>query len=255
MVRSGLNPTAAVAAGEQVAEKNAQTQMDSEAKANQSRLQGLAGYQGNVLDASAKPEQMEQGLTQTEMGGADSALGTENQAAQTPSFWQELGQGAISGAGQFAANKWCPAEGSLYLLADGRETPVEHLKVGDELMGIDGDAQKIESIESALARILLVRSDQGHKLRNSWTHAYALPGGGFTVAARSMGKKLVADRGPARVISVQDGGVARVFNVITGGSHTYRADGVWALGVGEAERYVSMDEWQRIGDQLMQEVV
>jgi hypothetical protein len=49
---------------------------------------------------------------------------------------------------------------------------------------------------------------------------------------------------------VEDDGVDTVFNVITNGSHTYRADGIWALGVGEAERYVSMDTWNRIGDGL-----
>ena len=43
-----------------------------------------------------------------------------------------------------------------------------------------------------------------------------------------------------------------VFNVITDGSHTYRADGMWSLGVGEAERAVSMDKWQEIGERLMQ---
>jgi hypothetical protein len=44
-----------------------------------------------------------------------------------------------------------------------------------------------------------------------------------------------------------------VFNIITNGSHTYRADGLWSLGVGDAERHVGMNEWAMIGNELLQE--
>lgn len=102
MVRSGLNPTAAVAAGEQVAEKNAQTEMGQEAGANEARLSGLSNYNNSVLNASAKPEEMEQSLMNSQLQGTDSALGNETSASKTPSFWQELGQGVIGAGGSFA---------------------------------------------------------------------------------------------------------------------------------------------------------
>jgi len=42
-------------------------------------------------------------------------------------------------------------------------------------------------------------------------------------------------------------GKAKVFNVITNGSHTYRADGIWALGVGRAERVENAETTIKLG--------
>jgi hypothetical protein len=77
-----------------------------------------------------------------------------------------------------------------------------------------------------------------------------LPKGGFTVAARSLGKTILTADGPSQVISVEPAGKAFVFNIITDGSHSYRADGIWALGVGDAERHIGMNEWAMIGDRM-----
>ena len=86
--------------------------------------------------------------------------------------------------------------------------------------------------------------------RTSRVHAFALPKGGFTVAINALGKTLLTREGQSRVASVERAGQARVFNIITDGSHTYRADGVWALGVGEAESHIDMATWNKIGDTL-----
>jgi len=127
---------------------------------------------------------------------------------------------------------------------------VETLVPGDRIRGIDGEAQTIEEIQSAITEILRIETDDGFVARNSRVHAFALPFGGFTVAATCLGKRIVTAAGVGRVIRVAPDGVCTVFNVITDGSHTYRADGVWALGVGEAERQVSMTSWDRIGDRI-----
>lgn len=102
MVRSGLNPAGAIAAGKQVSQENSRNLMDAEAKANEARLQGLTGYNTTVLGASAKPEEMEADLMKSQLGSEQGALGAETDAAKTPSFWQELGQGAINGGVAFA---------------------------------------------------------------------------------------------------------------------------------------------------------
>ena len=251
MVRSGLNPTAAVAAGEQVAESNARGEMGSEAAANEARLSGLANYNTGVLSASAKPEEMEQGLASTEQQGENAALNTEESGSNKPSFWQELGQEAITGGGTLLANKFCPAEGSLYLMADGSEIKVELLSLGDKLLGIDGEPQTIEAIERAPAKVLRIETAGGLVLRCSRVHAFALPMGGFATAGKVKGKRILVERGDNLVSSVEPDGEATVYNVITDGSHTYRANGMWSLGVGEAERAVTMDEWNRIAEEVL----
>jgi len=254
MVRSGLNPTAAVAAGEQVAENNARSQMGAEAGANEARLSGLSNYGNSVLNATAKPEEMEQSLMSTQLGGANSALSDETNASKTPSFWQELGQSAAQGIGGAGASIGsfyaCPAEGSLYLMADGTELPVETLEVGDRVRGIDFESQTIEAIERGMAKTIIVVTEGGHELRCSRVHAFALPMGGFVVGVRAMGKRLVVKEESGLVVAILDGGEAMVYNVITDGSHTYRANGIWSLGVGEAERQVNMDEWNRIAERV-----
>ena len=101
-VRSGQNPSAAIAATEQMNQNNTRNQMQAQAQANQQRIGEEAGYNQNVLNATAVPESMEERLLSTETGAANSSLGQENEAAKTPSFWQELGQGVINAGGQFA---------------------------------------------------------------------------------------------------------------------------------------------------------
>jgi hypothetical protein len=122
--------------------------------------------------------------------------------------------------------------------------------VGDEVAGIDNEPQLIEEIQTSRSPVLRITTDDGHIVRNSRVHAFALPFGGFVVAVHALNKIVRTAAGKGRIISVENDGEDTVFNVITNGSHTYRADGVWALGVGEAERCVSMDTWNRIGDRL-----
>jgi hypothetical protein len=179
-------------------------------------------------------------------------------AAQQHGWMQDLSGGIAIGQQGFnlasdIAGSFCPAEGSLYEMADGSKRPVEALIVGDRIAGIDGDPQTVEEIQSNYAGIVAVTTADGHVTRNSPTHAFALPRGGFTVAAKSLGKAILTEFGTSIVTGVEYAGKAWVFNVITDGSHTYCADGVWALGVGEAERHVGMNEWAKIGDRLRRE--
>jgi hypothetical protein len=248
-VRSGQNPSAGIAAAEQVGEADNRNQAADVDQANQQRMQGLTSYNSNVLNASTEPEKMEAGLSSGENSAADSSLGDEQKASQTPSFWQQLGPALISGGAQ-VGSAFCPARGSLYLMADTTQVRVEDLKVGDQILGIDLEPQTIEEIQVAVSPVLKVRTEDGHVVRNSRVHAFALPLGGFTVAINSLGKTIRTAHGKSKVVSVEWDGSDEVYNVITDGSHTYRADGVWALGVGEAERQVTMEHWNEIGDML-----
>jgi hypothetical protein len=183
-------------------------------------------------------------------GSGEAAATSQNNIAAAANAPIDAAIGAVGAVAGAAVGAKCPAEGSLYLLPDGREVAVETLQVGELLEGIDGEPQLIEEIQRGVTPILRIETEDGFVARNSRVHAYALPAGGFVVALHALGKVILTAKGRSRVISVTHDGEGIVYNVITNGSHTYRADGIWALGVGEAERVVGMDAWNRAGDQL-----
>ena len=131
-VRSGQNPSAGIAAAEQVSEANNRNQMADVDQATQQRLQGLSQYNSNVLNASAEPEKMEQGLTSGENSAANSTLGDETNASKTPSFWQQLGPALISGGAQVGAAfaKGCWIAARLYGGWDDRRVILLRLWLG-----------------------------------------------------------------------------------------------------------------------------
>lgn len=138
----------------------------------------------------------------------------------------------------------CPVEGSLYLMADGTERPVETLSIGDSITGIDDEPQTIEDIRTVMLEAVEVHTDDGFVSRSSNTHAFALPYGGFVVARQSLGKAIKTAKGVGTVVSVTPIGRKKVYSVITEGSHTYRADGVWALGSSEGELTIPAKVWE-----------
>jgi hypothetical protein len=210
--------------------------------AKQLNQQGAAGMQGlygtNVSAQLGAMKQANEDVSQ------ETATQGKDWASQLTS---------LANLGGSIASDICPAEGSLYLMADGTEKPVETLEVGEVIAGVDDEPQTIEEIQSAEVEIVRVTTDNGRVARNSLIHAFALPKGGFAVAAKSLGKSILTAEGPSRVISVEPAGKAWVFNIITNGSHTYRADGVWGLGVGDGERHIGSNVWARVNHKLAKE--
>jgi uncharacterized spore protein YtfJ len=188
-------------------------------------------------------------MAQGQASNATANLGMMEKAGEMPTEGETLQADASKALDAYLS---CPAEGSLFLMDNGRsDRTVETLKVGERIRGIDGEPETITRIESVIVPILRVETGNGHVGRNSRDHAYALPFGGFTDASHSLGKiVLTVGQSSSRIVSVQPAGKARVFNVITNGSHTYCADGIWALGVGEAERHVDDTEEVEYGELL-----
>ena len=100
-VRSGQNPSAGIAAAEQVSQANQRDMTTDEAGANQDRMKGLTSYNADVLSATAKPEEMESNLfaKSGELAQDDLKIGAED-AAATKSFGQELGQSYAESLGK-----------------------------------------------------------------------------------------------------------------------------------------------------------
>lgn len=213
--------------------------------------QGLMGALQTGLGEAGMFGSQAQGFGGQGVSALGSGVTAANNADQASTgFWGSL-MGGLAGLGGNVALAACPALGSLILMADGSEKAVEFLALGDKVMGIDGEPCTVEEVPSERTQVIRVAFDDGHVTYNSPTHAFALPKGGFTVAAKSLGKQVATDRGTSTVISVEVDGTRPVYNILTDGSHTYRADGVWALGVGDAERYIPMTAWMKIGDRLI----
>jgi hypothetical protein len=70
------------------------------ASAQQQRINSEAGYNQEALGASAQPAQMESSLYGTSGSQGNQELGTEEGAAQTPSFWDTLGSSFAGGLGK-----------------------------------------------------------------------------------------------------------------------------------------------------------
>jgi len=260
---SGITGQANLQAGRSRNDAGFGTALDAAARARTAAAagsaEGVAASNANLKqDQTNNAAKMLQGLYGTDVGAQGSELNTANDATDAAtksgqSGWLQNMNAIWANAnksGDVVASFMCPIEGSLYLLPDGIEVPVETLRVGDLIAGIDDEAQTIEEIETGTAPCVAVTTENGYTAKNSNVHAYALPKGGFVVATKALGKTIVTTEGPSKVVSVDSIGEHLVFNIITDGSHTYRADGIWALGVGDAERHVSMDTWKRIGEGL-----
>lgn len=95
--RTGQNATAGVAAGEAEAQQAQRTAGSEEAAATQSRLAAGSQYGADVLKAGDTLTAEQANLSSNLTGEAQGQEGIGEQAAQTPSFLDELGQGLITG--------------------------------------------------------------------------------------------------------------------------------------------------------------
>jgi hypothetical protein len=101
--RTGMNSAADAATAASGAQANTRDLSASLASADQSRINSEAGYNTTGLQATATPISASQNLYGASSGAASSALGTANQAAQVPGFWDELGNSFASIPGSVAS--------------------------------------------------------------------------------------------------------------------------------------------------------
>lgn len=244
----GMNANIAEAGAQQTASELSNINLEN-AQLGQQNWMNAAG----VLSGATNTYNASTGVANATTGSGSSAMSGANTVEQANQQGINDVLGVVEAGAGAASSILCPAEGSVYLMADGSEKPVEFLAVGEQIAGIDDEPQTIEEIQSNYTNIIRVCTENGYSARNSPVHAFVLPKGGFVVAARSLGKTILTANGPSKVICVEPAGKAWVFNVITDGSHSYRADGVWALGVGDAERSIEMNEWAAIGDRMFKD--
>lgn len=102
-VRTGQNAGGAIAATEAMREAADRQLVGQEASATKDRAAAGTGYGEAVLGATGNVQSMQDKLAAEQAGVAQSALATQENAAKTPSFMDELGQGLITGGGQVGA--------------------------------------------------------------------------------------------------------------------------------------------------------
>lgn len=101
--RTGQNSAADAATASSMAQADERNLSSQLARAQQQRISDEAGYNEQALRASAVPEQMEAGLFGQAGGQANQQLGSEEQAARQPSFWDQVGNAFASGLGRGVA--------------------------------------------------------------------------------------------------------------------------------------------------------
>lgn len=101
-VRTGQNAGGAIAGTEATEQANERNLASQEAQANQNRINAGATYGQDVLKASEVPAQLESSLTGQQLSAQDSTLGTQEKAAETPSFGEDLFNGIMQAGQSFA---------------------------------------------------------------------------------------------------------------------------------------------------------
>lgn len=96
-LRTGQNSASNAATAASAAQQNTRDLSANLAQAQQQRIAGEAGYNQTALGATATPISANQALFGTSTGAANNTLGTEEGAAKTPGFWDEVGSGLAAG--------------------------------------------------------------------------------------------------------------------------------------------------------------
>ncbi len=98
--RTGQNSAADAATAAAGAQQNTRDLSADLAQAQQRRIAGEAGFNQAALGASAVPIGANQSLLGASTNAADGTLGDETQAAKTPGFWDEVGNGVAGSLGR-----------------------------------------------------------------------------------------------------------------------------------------------------------
>lgn len=100
--RTGQNAAAPMAIAAEVARQNQRDLSAEEGQTTQTRIADEAGYNDKVLGATEVPAQLEAGMYSTGVGAANGALNTAGASAQTPGFWDTLGNSFATALGKTA---------------------------------------------------------------------------------------------------------------------------------------------------------
>lgn len=146
-----------------------------------------------------------------------------------PSVLGQVIGGGLQAGGAVGAAAACPCEGSLLLGFDGIEKPVQAWDKGQELMGIDGKPCVLLSAPRRILRDSVEIKSLTGRHRCSIDHTFVIPQGGYIFAHSAKAQNVRYEDGITTIMDSDEIGNQPVYVLELGGSHSYRADGFWAL--------------------------
>jgi len=157
--------------------------------------------------------------------GAGQTLGAAGQqAAQGKASTSGLLGSLATGAGIAAA---CPVEGTPILMMDDSERPIEQLRAGDVIRGVDGGEEVVLTTPEGSDQSCVRVSVEGETIECSVSHTLLREQGGYVTAERALGAIVKTAHSPGKVDSVETIGARRVYRLRLNRSHTYRCGICW----------------------------
>lgn len=98
-LRTGQNSAADVATAASGAQQNTRDLSSALASAQGNRINSEAGYNQTALGAATEPISAQSSLYGTSLSGGNSAENTAEDAAKTPSFWDQVGAAGVGALG------------------------------------------------------------------------------------------------------------------------------------------------------------
>jgi hypothetical protein len=136
---------------------------------------------------------------------------------------------AAMGPGGVAANAAaCAAEGTLIETDKQIFKPIEELRVGDRVLGVDGRFNRLERPPEVYERDCVEVSAGAKRVIVSTTHAFLAAAGGWIRAGDAEGELVRTANGEERVSHVEPAGTRRVVRLLLDGSHSYRTNGIFS---------------------------
>lgn len=124
----------------------------------------------------------------------------------------------------------CCAEGTQVKLANGELRLIEHLRRGDELLGVDGDPVRvIFQPEKSFQPCFELRTENGLSLVASMTHTLVRKRGGYARIDECLNQVVKTARGPSRVVEARQVNECPVYLLALNGSHSYETNGIFSL--------------------------
>lgn len=124
----------------------------------------------------------------------------------------------------------CCVEGTLVRLRSGKTLPIEHLAIGQELRGVDGEPVRLLfKPERTDQMCFAIRTLNGFELQASGSHTLIRGRGGYVRVEESLGQVVKTVRGNSRVILKQGLATLPVYGLSVNGSHSYEVNGIWSL--------------------------
>lgn len=140
-----------------------------------------------------------------------------------------IGNSLIGAAGTVGgAAMTCVCPGTKIRTGDHILARVEHLRIGDRVVGVEGRVTIIREPEHAEVDCVAITTETGLELLCSEYHTILRPLGGYVRAKDALGADVLTWTGKDKVVEVKKIGKANVVKLELDGSHTYQTGGIWS---------------------------